>query len=73
MLSAINLPNFSRTLHKLPTSGIYYKDGEYFRINEYSINNGLMEVNLSKYNNLTKKFESLGKMPPQKINTLYDI
>ena len=73
MLSAMNLPNFSRTLHKLPTSGIYYKDGEYFKINEYSINNGLMEVNLSKYNNLTKKFESLGKMPPQKINTLYDI
>jgi len=72
-LSAFPLPNFKRDVNSLPASGIYYKDGNYFKVSSYSIDNGYITIALSKYNKETGKFDFQGKQKPQEFKNLYDL
>jgi hypothetical protein len=50
----------------------YWKDGSYFKISKLKIENNVLSLELSKYNNTLQKFESIEHIPIQ-INTLYDL
>ena len=75
-LGTIPLPTvneFSRTA--LPTSGLYYKNGAYYKIHEYKLKDGYLTLRQSVRNPSTNSFELIPdeQSVPIKVNNLYDI
>lgn len=75
-LGTIPLPTvneFSRTA--LPTSGLYYRNGAYYKIHEYTLKDGYLTLRQSIRNPSTNSFELIPdeQSAPIKVNNLYDI
>lgn len=75
-LGTIPLPTvneFSKTV--LPTSGLYYKNGAYYKIHEYKLKDGYLTLRQSVRNPSTNSFELIPdeQSAPIKVNNLYDI
>lgn len=80
MLSAMKLPYIEEyNSGQLSENNIYYKAGNYYKINSYKIigdsqaEKNQLILNLSIYNAATKTFKRIKDVAPIQVNTLFDI
>lgn len=73
-LSTIDLPNIENFSNpRVQGDNIFYKNGDYFRITGYKIENNNLTLILGKYNKEQDLFKSAGVQEPIPIKNLYDI
>ena len=73
-LGTIPLPKIKNIFRaNLPTSGIYYKYGQYRKISEYSLSDGILTLTESVYDPNLQKFGKDEKSSPIEVKNLYDI